>query len=206
MKYLKSLKWEMVLFSLTSIIIGILMWIYPSEIITAVCVVLACILFIMGGRYLIEYKRNNLVKDYYRYELAAGIALILGGIVVLCCINLILSIVTYVIAIIIIISGLMKVENSLDLKKMGHHWIPLMVFAVICILLGISVLMMPMDHNDNGTTTAGDFLIQSAGIILAVTGIIDLITTLSVSGKIKRWVIDQTADIEDDISDEIRED
>ena len=29
-----------------------------------------------------------------------------------------------------------------------------MIFAIICIILGISVLMMPMDHNDNGTTTA----------------------------------------------------
>ena len=51
--------------------------------------------------------------------------------------------------------------------------------------------MMPMDHNDNGTTTAGDFFIQVSGIILAVTGLIDLITTLSVSGKIKKWIDSQ---------------
>ena len=102
----------------------------------------------------------------------------------------------------------MKVENSLDLKRMRCHWIPLMIFAVICIILGISVLMMPMDHNDNGTTTAGDFFIQVSGIILAVTGLIDLITTLTVSGKIKRWTIGQIANIVDDeiVEEEIVED
>lgn len=206
MSYLKNLKWEMILFSLASIVIGILMFIHPSQIINVVCIVLAAILFIMGARYLLEYKRNNAISDFYRYELVAGIALILGGIVVLCCMKLILSIITYVIAIIIIISGLMKVENSLDLKKMGNNWIPLMVFAVICVMLGISVLMMPMDHNDNGTTTASDFLIQASGIILAVTGLIDLITTLAVSGKIKKWTIRQTAfTAEEDIDDEIIE-
>lgn len=204
MNYLKNLKWEMILFSVTSIVIGILMWQYPHKIITAVCIVLASILFLLGIRYLLEYRRKNLINDFYKYELVAGIALILGGIVVLFCINLILSIITYVIAIIIIISGLMKIENALDLKRMGNKWIPLLVFAIICIILGISVLMMPMDHNDNGTTTAGGFLIQASGIIFAVTGLIDLITTLAVSSRIKVWTVEQTAAMADeDIVDEI---
>ena len=193
MSYLKNLKWEMILFSLTSIAVGILMFLYPSQIINAMCIVLASILFIMGARYLLEYRRNNALSNFYRYEMVAGVALILGGIVVICCMKLILSMVTYIIAIIIIISGLMKVENAIDLKRMGRNWIPLMVFAVICIMLGISVLMMPMDHNDDGTTTAGDFLIQCSGVIFAVTGFIDLITTLSVSGKIKVWTVERNA-------------
>lgn len=193
MSYLKNLKWEMILFSLTSIAVGILMFLYPSQIINAMCIVLASILFIMGARYLLEYRRNNALSNFYRYEMVAGVALILGGIAVICCMKLILSMVTYIIAIIIIISGLMKVENAIDLKRMGRNWIPLMVFAVICIMLGISVLMMPMDHNDDGTTTAGDFLIQCSGVIFAVTGFIDLITTLSVSGKIKVWTVERNA-------------
>ena len=129
---------------------------------------------------------------FYRYEFVAGIALILLGIVVLACMNLILSIITYVIALIIIVSGLMKIENALDLRRMGCHWIPLLVFAIICIILGISVLTMPMNHNDDGTRTAGDFLIQCSGRqYLRLTGLIDLITTLSVSGKIKKWIDSQ---------------
>ena len=204
MNYLKNLKWEMILFSLASIVIGILMFFYPSQIINTVCILFACILFILGVRYLIEYRRNNAIENFYKYELVAGIALILGGIVVLFCMKLILSFITYLIAIIIIISGLMKVENALDLKKMGNNWIPLMVFAIICIMLGISVLMMPMDNNDNGTSTASGFLIQASGIIFAVTGFIDLVTTLSVSGKIKRWTSERrTTILGEDIYDEI---
>ena len=200
MNYLKNLKWEMVLFSLLSIILGVLMWLYPDKIITAMCIILASILFIMGIRCLIEYRRKDIFGDFYRYELVAGIALILGGILVLVFMKSILSIVTYVIAIIIIVSGLVKIENALDLKKMNCHWIPLMVFAVMCILLGISVLMMPMNHNDDGTRTAGDFMIQCAGVIFAITGLIDLITTLSVSSKIKNWTKERsTARSERDI-------
>ena len=207
MSYLKNLKWEMIIYSLLSILMGILMWKYPGKIMTGVCVILAIILFIMGIRNIIEYKRSNAIKDFYRYELVGGIVLIAAGILVLACMKLILSIITYVIAVIIIISGLMKVENAIDLKRMGNHWVPLLVFAIICILLGISVLMMPMNSNDNGTKTAGDFFVQCTGVIFAVTGLIDLITTLSVSGKIKRWTIEQIAfDADRDIEDEIIED
>ena len=65
--------------------------------------------------------------------------------------------------------------------------------------------MMPMDHNDNGTTTASDFLIQASGIIFAVTGFIDLITTFAVSSKIKLWTISRAATIINDEDDEIVE-
>ena len=43
---------------------------------------------------------------------------------------------------------------------------------------------------------------------MAVTGLIDLITTLTVSGKIKRWTISQIANIVDDeiVEEEIVED
>lgn len=193
MNYLRNLKWEMIIFSLVSIVMGFLMWKYPDKIITALCIALSAILFIMGLRYLIEYKRRDALGDFYKYELVMGIALIVGGIIVLACMKTILSIVTYVIAIIIIVSGLMKIENALDLKKMNCNWIPLLVFAIICILLGISVLMMPMNNNDNGTKTAGDFMVQCSGVIFAVTGLIDLITTITVSGKIKRWTVERTA-------------
>ena len=188
--YLKNLKWEMVLFSVSSIVVGILMWKYPNKIITAMCIILAAILVLMGIRYLIEYKRKVYMGSFYRYELVTGILLLIGAVVVLACMKTILSIITYVIAVIIIVSALMKLENAIDLKRMDCHWQTLMIFSILCILLGISVLMMPMNDNDNGTRTAGDFMIQSAGVVFAVTGLIDLITTLSVSGKIKRWIRD----------------
>lgn len=203
MSYFKNLKWEMVLFSLISIVMGILMWRYPDKIITALSIAIASIFFIIGLRYLIEYKRKDALGGFYKYELVLGIVAIVGGIVVIACMKYMLSIVTYLIAIIVIISGLMKVENALDLKRMQSHWMPLMVFAVLCILLGVSVLMMPMNNNDNGTRTAGDFMIQCAGVIFAVTGLIDLITTLSVSGKIKKWLVERTAiEAEAEIIDE----
>lgn len=196
MKYLKNIKWDMIWFSVVSIAMGILMFVFPDKIIKTLCIVIAAIFFLFGIRKIWEYRRKESLG--YNYKLVAGVVAIAGGFAVLMGLDIVLSFITYVIASIIIISGLMKIENALDLKKMRCHWVPLMVFAVMCILLGISILIMPMNHNDNGTKTAGDFMIQCTGVIFAVTGLIDLITTLSVSGKIKAWTVERNAKTADD--------
>lgn len=187
MNYLKNLKWEMMTFSLISIALGILMILFPTKILAVVCTAIASIFFLFGIKNLLEYLKKDTLGQFYQYKLVLAIIFFVIGIVVICCMETILSIITYAIAIVIVVSGLMKVENALDLKKMGAKWIPLMVFAVICIVLGLSVLGMPLNRNDNGTETAGSFFVQCAGGILAFTGLVDVITTMSISGKIKVW-------------------
>lgn len=187
MRYLLNLKWEMLLFSVLSIVVGVLMFLQPSKIITAISILLAVILFVMGIKNIFEFWRDTM-ETYHKYKLVVGILFIVAGIFVIVKMNIILSIITYAVGIIIIISGLMKLENAFDLKKMDERWVPLLVFSILCIVLGILILFMPMNHNDNGTITAGDFFIKCAGAIFAFTGLVDLVTTLTVSSKIKSWM------------------
>ena len=53
------------------------MFLYPTKTLNVVCIILAVMLFALGIRYLIEYRKKNLINDFYRYEFVAGIALIL---------------------------------------------------------------------------------------------------------------------------------
>ena len=160
---------------------------YPSYILTAISIFLAVILFVLGGKYILEYKNRSVTDDGNKYTLTLGIVIAVAGVVVLICMDTIMSFVTYAIGAIVVISGIMKIENALDLKKMNRNWKPLLVIGIICALLGISVLLMPMNNNDDGTRTAGEFFVQCAGVVLALTGIVELITTAAVSGKIKEF-------------------
>lgn len=60
------------------------MFLYPTKTLNAVCIILAVMLFALGIRYLIEYRKKNFINDFYRYEFVAGIALILLGICSAC--------------------------------------------------------------------------------------------------------------------------
>ena len=187
MNYIKNLKWEMILFSAMCIGLGAIMFFMPKDTQTIIGAMLAAVFFIYAIRHFIEYARRRTMDDYFKYELVVGIIFTVLGIVVLTKMDTIFSIITYLIAIVVIISGLMKVENAFDLKRMGAHWIPLLVIAVLFVIVGVALIMAPLNHNDNSGKTAGDFMVQASGVIIAFTGLINLITTLSVSGKIKKY-------------------
>ena len=55
----------MVLYSILAIAIGVLMFLYPTKTLNAVCIILAVMLFALGIRYLIEYRKKNLINDFY---------------------------------------------------------------------------------------------------------------------------------------------
>ena len=153
MNYLKSLKWEMVIYALLCILMGILMMIYPSSILNTI-----------------------------KYELVVGIIFIVAAIFVLVKKDFVISIIPFIVGIIIVISGIMKIENALDLKRMDSHWVFLLIVAIVNVLLGIVILINPQN--------TAVFVTRITGIILTYSGVVDLITTLTVSGKIRRWVND----------------
>ena len=177
MNYLKSLKWEMVIYALLCILMGILMMIYPSSILNTICYIIAVIFLL-----LVEYRKRDLINDFYKYELVVGIIFIVAAIFVLVKKDFVISIIPFIVGIIIVISGIMKIENALDLKRMDSHWVFLLIVAIVNVLLGIVILINPQN--------TAVFVTRITGIILTYSGVVDLITTLTVSGKIRRWVND----------------
>ena len=176
MNYLKSLKWEMVIYALLCILMGILMMIYPSSILNTICYIIAVIFLLLAIRYLLEYRKRDLINDFYKYELVVVIIFVKKDFVI--------SIIPFIVGIIIVISGIMKIENALDLKRMDSHWVFLLIVAIVNVLLGIVILINPQN--------TAVFVTRITGIILTYSGVVDLITTLTVSGKIRRWVDDNT--------------
>ena len=65
---------------------------------------------------------------------------------------------------------------------MDSHWVFLLIVAIVNVLLGIVILINPQN--------TAVFVTRITGIILTYSGVVDLITTLTVSGKIRRWVDD----------------
>ena len=123
MNYLKSLKWEMVIYALLCILMGILMMIYPSSILNTICYIIAVIFLLLAIRYLLEYRKRDLINDFYKYELVVGIIFIVAAIFVLVKKDFVISIIPFIVGIIIVISGIMKIENAFDGKIQQNHGI-----------------------------------------------------------------------------------
>ena len=188
MNYLKSLKWEMIVFSLGCIAMGILMAFFPQNVEDILKYCMAILMFVYAIRHTIEYFRRRDMDGFTSYELVLAVIFLVLGIICLTQMDKIITLLAYFIAAIVLVSGLMKLENAFDLKRMGSKWIPMLVVGLIFILLAIVFFIYPpQEGNDKGDT-----LIAAAGIALMFVGLVNLITTLAVSGKIKRWTKTQS--------------
>lgn len=185
MDNVRNLKWDLILYSVTCVILGVLMVVFPGKIVDALGIVIGCSFFLLAIKNLIEYFNKITAVNHHKYKLVTAVIYGLLGVYVILRMSAILSFLTYVIAVVIVIRGIMKVEEAFDLKRLNRKWVPMLVVALITVALGFLVLSLPMNRNDDGTYVAGDTLISTLGIILTLNGIIDFITTLAVSSKLK---------------------
>ena len=173
----------MVFFSLGCIALGVMFTFYTDTSMEVLGALTAIILFFYAIRHFIEYFRRKDMDGFTGYELVLGVVFLVLGFVALYQMETIIKLFAYFVGAIILISGFMKMENAFDLKRMGRKWIPMLVIALIFIVLAFVFLFKPAEEGNQGPT-----LIKFSGIAFMFVGLVNLITTLAVSGKIKDWV------------------
>ena len=188
MNYLKSLKWEMVVFSLGCIAMGILMAFFPQDVEKIMAICLGILMFVYAIRHTLEYFRRRRMEGFTAYELVLAVIFVILGIICLTQMHKLITLLAYFVAAIVLVSGLLKIEGAFDLKRMGSKWIPMLVIGVIFVLLAIVFFLYPpQEGKDKGQT-----LVAAAGFALLFVGVVNFITTLAVSGKINRWTKTQS--------------
>ena len=178
----------MILFSLGCIAMGVLMLFFPQDVKDIMAVCLGILMFVYAIRHCIEYFRRKDMDGFTGYELVLAVLFLILGIVVLTQMDRLVVFLAYFVAAIVLVSGLMKLENAFDLKRMGSKWIPMLVIGLIFIILAIVFLVYPAQEGKD----KGDTLVAASGIAFMFVGAINLITTLVLSGKIKRWTKTQS--------------
>ena len=188
MNYIKNLKWEMIIFSLGCIAVGVLFTFFPHSAKDILGVVIAIVMFFYSIRHFIEYFRRKDMNGFTGYELVLGVIFLVLGFICLYKMGTIIKILGFYVGAIILISGLMKVENAFDLKRMGKKWIPMLVIAIILIILSIVFFI----HPDESGKNQGDTMLAFAGIAFMFVGFVNLISTLAISSAINEWTKEQS--------------
>ncbi|MDD7740092.1 MAG: DUF308 domain-containing protein [Fusicatenibacter sp.] len=192
-QFLKDLKNSFLLSAVVSIILGIVLIVYPVKTSLIICYIAGILLIFCGIIALIRYFSSKDVPFFYRYDLFIGLVLILAGFFVIFQSGLVISFVPVVIGLILLINGLMSLQKAFSLKRSGFgHWWVEFLLALLTALLGLIICLNPFD----AIATTNIFI----GICLIYSGLSDLYTTYSM-GKIRRTL--QNA-IRDEVShDEI---
>ena len=179
MSLLKQLKWNLILLAVIFIALGIVLILWPGATMKTICYLLAAMLLALGVASLINYLRKDISGIIYRYDLVVGLCAILGGILVIVKVDKLTDLIPAVLGFLVTMSGILKIQNSVDMLRLGHGtWHVAFAMAIVNIVAGIVLLMNPFE--------AAQILIMCIGIALVYSGITDLYVTISISRRLSK--------------------
>lgn len=169
--FFKSIKKILLLVNIIYIVVGCLLLIDGSACVEFVVSLLGYGLGVAGIVEIVRYFLIKMDERYKRNDFILGIVLLIGAIIVLLCKYTLSDIVAVTFGVAIIVSGALKIQDSLDAKKIGKsHIKTYLILMFICFALGALVIInyfYILDYR---------LLYISAGIGMLFSGISDLIS------------------------------
>lgn len=173
-EFLKRSGWTDLIISLIFILFGIMLISRPESIMSIISIVLGLIFIIMGALKLVRYFSDGKTD---KYLISVSVILIIIGIIIMFCADIILSVFRILIAIWIIYSGIMNLQTSIIWKEYKSKlWLTTLILSFVIILAGVYILI------NNGA------IIQTIGIVILIYGLVDIIENIIFIKKVDNYL------------------
>ena len=171
--FFKKLKWDSIIISLLTIILGIVCVVIPNESGNVLTLIFGISLIIMGVCLIIRlFTVDTFLTEHI---LLLSILMIILGIFVLIFPETIKSLMTVLFGMFIVLDSVSSLSDSIYLCKAEiRGWTVLFVLSLITIILGVSVMFSSFET-----------VMIFAGCSLIIEGVRKFVTTLIYSRKIK---------------------
>lgn len=173
-KFLKKSGWTDIIVSLIFIVFGIMLISRPEAIVSVISILLGAIFIIMGVLKIIDYYSNGKQDNYL---IAIATVLILVGIIIMFCADIILSVFRILIAVWIIYSGIMNLQTAIVWKDYKSRlWLVTLLLAIVTIVVGVYILI---------NTGA---ILQTIGVAILIYGLVDIIESFIFIKKVDNYL------------------
>ena len=173
-KFLKKSGWTDISVSLIFIVFGIMLISRPEAIVSVISILLGAIFIVMGVLKIIDYYSNGKQDNYL---IAIATVLILVGIIIMFCADIILSVFRILIAVWIIYSGIMNLQTAIVWKDYKSRlWLVTLLLAIVTIVVGVYILI---------NTGA---ILQTIGVAILIYGLVDIIESFIFIKKVDNYL------------------
>ena len=173
-KFLKKSGWTDIIISLIFILFGIMLISRPEAIVSVISILLGAIFIVMGVLKIIDYYSNGKQDNYL---IAISVVMILIGIIIMFCADIILSAFRILIAIWIIYSGILNLQTTIVWKDYKSRlWLLTLLLSIATIGVGIYILV---------NTGA---ILQTIGIAILIYGIVNIIESFIFIKKVDNYL------------------
>lgn len=150
--------------SIAFLILGILLFINPGEMIKFITYIIGIIFVVFGSIKLYNYYKSK--DSISNIQLTLGITAIIVGIIIMFCNSVIEFIIRLVMGGFILANGLNKLIVALNTKNYNNKWIGLLTVAIILIICGLYIILK------------SNIILSTIGLILIIYSTVDIISYL----------------------------
>lgn len=187
MNFTKEAKWQNLIGNAIYIILGIVLLVFPEATAKTFCYVIGISGIVIGVFTILIYLFREVQKNYYRNDFVVGSMEILLGAVVLYKAELIASLIPYILGILVVFSGILKLQTTIDVRRMrlGTELF-FLILSLVNIVWGVVLILDPFRAFMEDQVFATKLLFIFIGVGLLFSGISDTIATLYMSRMVRR--------------------
>lgn len=172
-----ELKWDALLKGLLYIVLGIAALLGSEQIAVTLGYLLGGVLIVVGAVSMIEYLLRDARQNYYHNDFLVGLLCIFVGGIVLYNVKLVINIMPTLLGLMVVISGISKLQDVIDMKRLEcGNWIGMLILAIVNLILGIVLILNPFE--------AAMVMFKVLGIGLIVSGLTDVAISIYFAAKI----------------------
>ncbi len=179
---LKNLKWNALLTALVYIVAGVVLIMYPDKVQDVICNIIGIVGIILGVVRIFMYLAANAADAVYRNDFVEGVALILIGALIIYQKTVVQTLMPFIVAIIIIVDGFVKLQDGIDAKRLGYDKSFIyVIIATISIVVGLIVMFNLVETSN--------LLFQILGAGLIYCGATDIVSVIFIAKRVQKYVV-----------------
>ncbi|MGN0973895.1 MAG: HdeD family acid-resistance protein [Bacilli bacterium] len=159
-------------------IIGILLIVWPEQIISMISTIIGIAIIILGIFGILRYFRNN--EKTFNFDLMYGIICVIAGALIVTNTKVVASFLPVIIGIWMIGNSVIKIQYAMTLKDYNsNNWLTIMIVSVLTLACGILFVFNPF----KGAT----LLTQTLGIALLAYAVVDIVNSCILKKNMKKF-------------------
>ena len=176
----KKLKPTAAFYGLICVIIGIIDLVNPEKMLNIIAYALGISAIICGLVFIIVYVARDVKYNLNNNDFLSGLIAVVVGIVILIKWQQFMELVPIVLGVLIIVSGCIKLQDAIDLKKLDHPaFLMMLIVAIVFIIFGSILVANPFKSEI--------ILMRIIGVSLIIAGMTDLFTSVFFDGIRKSY-------------------
>ena len=178
--YLSQFKRDFALCAAASIVLGLLLLLYPDTSGTILAVIIALALAAMGAMHILNYLFRRFPDDIGRMDLVSGLLMAGIGVFLFFRPGVLIGVLPVVMGFLLLFGGAVKLQNAIDLARLkAPLWWVILILAALSVIAGIVVLLNPF--------ATAELLLMFLGASLLIDGIFDIYTLITLHRRVKRF-------------------